>query len=122
MIDYIISQIGELSKTARDYYKVNPVVFLVIYIVCTPIFYYSLFRTLRALAKKLGKEVMLWSAIFLCVNVAPFLYVLLFGRNIPWWVYVIIAILIGQGVLSLLLKLRKKPADDPNMNKKFDGE
>jgi hypothetical protein len=122
MIDYIFSHIEEILNTARDYYKVNPVIFLVIYLVCTPIFYYSLFRTLRALAKKLGKEVMLWSAIFLCVNVAPFLYVLLFGRNIPWWVYVIIAILIGQGVLSLLLKLRKNPADNLTMNKKFDGE
>jgi hypothetical protein len=53
---------------------------------------------------------MLWSAIFLCSNVAPFVYVIFFGRNIPWWVYGIIAILIGQGVLSLVMKLRGKPA------------
>jgi len=42
--------------------------------------------------------------------VAPFLYVLLFGRNLPWWVYGILALLIGQGVFSLVWKLRGKPA------------
>ena len=110
MLAYVISKIEELLQAARDNYGVNPVVFLVIYLVCVPFFYYSLFRTLRALAKKIGKEVMLWSAIFLCANVAPFLYVLFFGRNIPWWVYIIIAILIGQAVLSLVMKLRRMPA------------
>jgi hypothetical protein len=109
MLEYVISKIEELIQTARDTYGVNPVVFLGIYLVCVPIFYYSLVRTFRALAKKLGKEVMLWSAIFLCANVAPFLYVLFFGRNIPWWVYGIIALLIGQGVLSLVMKLRRTP-------------
>jgi hypothetical protein len=107
MLAYLISKIEGLAQAARDTYGVNPVVFVIIYLVCTPFFYYSLFRTLRALTKKLAKEVLLWSAIFLCANVAPFLYVLLFGRNIPWWVYGIIAILIGQGVFSLVMKLRR---------------
>lgn len=97
-------------QTAREDYGVNPVVFLAIYLACVPIFYYSLFRTLRALAKRLGMEILLWSAVFLGANVAPFLYVLLFGRNIPWWVYLVFAVLIGQGVLSLVLKLRRRPA------------
>jgi hypothetical protein len=112
MWGYIVSQIDHLMQVARDHYGVNPVVFLVIYLGCTPVFYYSLFRTLRALAKKLGNQVMLWSGIFLFVTVAPFLYVLIFGRNIPWWVYLIIALLIGQGVFSLVRKLRQKPAED----------
>ena len=37
---------------------------------------------IRALAKGLGNEIMLWSAIFLCAAVASFVYVLLFGRNL----------------------------------------
>jgi len=112
MFEYICSKINEISTIARDNYGVNPTIFIIIYLVSVPIFYYSLFRTLRALAKKLGKEIMLWSAIFLCANIAPFLYVFIFGRNIPWWIYGIFAILIGQGVLSLILKLRKKPEID----------
>jgi ABC-type Co2+ transport system permease subunit len=110
MIQFVIVKIEALMQAARDNYGVNPVVFLVIYLVSAPFFYYSLFRLIRALAKRLGRQVMLWSAVFLCANVAPFLYVLLFGRNLPWWVYGIIALLIGQGVFSLVWKLRRKPA------------
>lgn len=94
-------------QTARDTYRVDPVVFLVIYLACVPIFYYSLFRTFRALTAKRSDEVMLWSAIFLASNVAAFLYVMIFGRNIPWWVYGIIAVLIAQGVVTLVSRLRR---------------
>jgi hypothetical protein len=110
MVQFVIAKIEALMQAARDNYRVDPVIFLVIYLGSAPLFYYSLFRMIRALAKRLGKEVMLWSAIFLCANVAPFLYVLLFGRDLPWWVYGVIALLIGQGVFSLVMKLRGKPA------------
>jgi hypothetical protein len=103
----IIATIQELMRTAREVYGVNPVIFLVIYFGCAPIFYYSLYRTLRAVAVKQGRQVMLWSAVFLGSNVAPFVYVLFFGRNIPWWVYAIFLILVGQGMVSLALKVRK---------------
>jgi hypothetical protein len=109
MVQFVIAKIEALMQTARDDYSVDPVVFLVIYLGSAPFFYYSLFRMIRALAKKHGKEVMLWSAVFLCANVAPFVYVLLFGRNLPWWVYAVIALLIGQGVFSLVTRLRGKP-------------
>ncbi len=111
MMQLVIAKIEALMQAARDNYKVDPVVFLVIYLASAPFFYYSLFRMIRALARRLGKEVMLWSAVFLCANVAPFVYVLFFGRNLPWWVYGVIALLIGQGVFSLAIKLRGKPAD-----------
>jgi hypothetical protein len=111
MLDYVISKIEELLRVARDNYGVNPVVFLIIYLVCAPVFYYSLFRIIQSLAKKLGKKVILWAAIFLCATIAPFIYVIFFGRNIPWWVYGIIALLIGLGILSLIMKLRKIPTD-----------
>ncbi len=110
MVEFILSQIRGLMQAARDNYRVDPVVFLVIYFASAPFFYYSLFRMIRALAQKLGTQIMLWSAVFLAATVAPFLYVLFFGRNLPWWVYGIIALLIGQGVFSLVRKLRGKPA------------
>ena len=109
MIQFVLSQIGALMQAARDNYGVDPVVFLVIYLVSVPVFYYSLFRMIRARRQEARQgRVMLWSAIFLCTNVAPFLYVLLFGRNLPWWVYGIIAVLIGQGVFSLALKVQEE--------------
>ena len=110
MMQYILAKIAALMQVARDDYAVNPIIFLVIYLISVPFFYYSLIRMIRALAKKQGKEVRLWSAVFLCATAAPFLYVLFFGRNLPWWVYGIIILLIGQGVFALVRKLRGKPA------------
>ena len=107
MIQFALSRIRELMQISRDTYNVEPVIFLVIYLAAAPVFYYSLVRTIRALAKGLGNEAMRWSAVFLCAVVAPFVYVLLFGRNLPWWVYGIIAVLVGLGVRSLVVKLRR---------------
>ena len=112
MIQYLTSSIQGLMQAARETYGVDPVIFIVIYLACAPLWYFSLFRTLRALATKRTNEIMLWSAVFLAATVAPFLYVLLFGHNIPWWVYALIAVLIGQGVFTLVQKLRR-PAEGP---------
>jgi hypothetical protein len=109
----VLGWVRETMNAARVNYGVDPVVFMVIYLASVPVFYYSIFRMVRALAKKLQKEIMLWSMIFLAATAAPFIYVLLFGRNLPWWVYVIIALLIGQGVYSLIRKLSKKPPRPP---------
>jgi hypothetical protein len=108
MIEFVLSRIRALMQVSRDTYHVDPVVFLVIYLVTVPVFYYSLVRTIRALAARQGTAAMRWSAVFLCAVVAPFLYVLLFGRNLPWWVYGIIAVLVGQGVWSMIMTLRGK--------------
>ena len=86
----------------------DPVAFLVIYLASVPVFYFSIFRMVRALARRQRNEVTFWSMIFLAATVAPFLYVLLFGRNLPWWVYVVIGLLIAQGVYSLVRRLTKK--------------
>ena len=102
----ILSKLEALMQAARHDYNVNPVVFVALMIAASPVFYYSIYRTVRALARQRGNEVMLWSAIFLAATAAPYLYVLLFGRNLPWWVYGILAVLIGQGVFSLVRKLR----------------
>ncbi len=110
MFQFIIAKMEALMQTARDTYSVDPVIFLVIYLGSAPVFYYSLFRVARAVAKRLGAEITLWGMIFLCANVAPFLYVLLFGENLPWWVYGVITLLIGMSVFSLLSKLRKPVA------------
>lgn len=106
----VLGSIRDLMRAARESYGVDPVAFLVIYLASAPFFYYSIFRMVRALAQRKQQEILLWSMVFLGSTVAPFLYVLVFGRNMPWWMYVVIALLIGQGVYSLIRRLRKKQA------------
>ncbi|HUJ74428.1 MAG TPA: hypothetical protein VL359_06195 [bacterium] len=106
----VLGTVRDLMRAARDDYGVDPVAFIVIYLVSVPFFYFSIYRMIRALARRRQQEIIVWSAVFLASTVAPFIYVLFFGRNLPWWVYVVIALLVGQGVYSLVRRLTRKPA------------
>ncbi len=103
----VVGSIRHLMEHARTDYGVDPIVFIVIYLASVPFFYYSIYRMVRALARKRQGEIVPWSMVFLAATVAPFLYVLLFGRNLPWWVYLLIALLIGQGAYTLVRRLRR---------------
>ena len=105
MIETIINWIGDLSATIRARHGVNPSVFLALSAVCGPLFYYSLYQMARSMKRdrsKLGR----WGLIFLAATVTPYLYVLIFGRNLPWWMYAVLVVTIGLGIRQLVGKLR----------------
>ena len=104
----VFGGIGDVMRSARTNYGVDPVAFLVIYLSSVPFFYYSIFRMVRAMARRKRSEITFWSTIFLAASVAPFLYVLFFGHNLPWWAYAVIGLLVGQGTYSLVRKLTKR--------------
>jgi hypothetical protein len=110
MVDSVLAWLQEMMRTARETYGVNPVIFLVIYLGCAPFWYYSLFRTLRAVARKIPGQVLPWSMVFLVTSVAPFVYVMIFGRNLPWWVYGVIAALVVESVWTLYRRVRQSRA------------
>jgi hypothetical protein len=107
----VIGEIGDLMRSARTNYGVDPVAFLVIYLASVPFLYYSIFRMVRAMAQRKKNEITLWGTIFLAASVAPFLYVLFFGHNLPWWAYAVIGLLVGQGTYSLVRKLTKRTGE-----------
>ena len=109
-VHFLLSKLREIMEMARTRYNVNPVVFLILYVVPGPFWYYTVFRTIRAIAKKNTKELMLWAMICLVLTVEPYVYVLIFGRNMPWWIYIIIGLLVAQGIFTLVRKLVKRPA------------
>lgn len=103
-----------IMDRARSTYGVNPVVFLAIFLGSGPVFYYSLFRLIQSLGRASGGGTGLWSSVFLAATAAPYLYVLVFGRNLPAWVYGILIALIGQGIWSLVRRLSKKSKGAPD--------
>ena len=103
----ILAWIQDQMTTARLQYDVNPVMFVGLMVACAPFFYYSIYRLVRAVAKKEKGRMALWSSVFLAATSIPYLYVLLFGRNLPWYIYGIFAALIAQGIYQLAGKIRK---------------
>ena len=105
MINAVVGWIGDLATTIRARYEVNPYVYLALSVACAPLFHYSLFRMARALRNDRGAFGR-WSLIFLVTTVTPYLYVLIFGRNLPWWVYGVLVAALGWGVYQFAGKLR----------------
>ena len=108
IVHLLIAAMRGWTEAARMSYRVDPIIWLIIGTAASPVFYYSIYRVVRAVTKKSSQEIMLWSMIFGCAVLAPYLYVLLFGRNLPWWVYAAIVLLIGQGAYTLVRKVRGK--------------
>jgi len=109
LIHTVLAWVDAQMNVARDHFGVDPVVFLVLLLGTRPVFYYAIYSMVRAIAKRKTNEITIWSMLFLLATAAPYLYVLFAGRNLPWWVYIIVALLLGQGIYSLVRRLRRKP-------------
>jgi hypothetical protein len=109
MWQLVVDTIRNWTRQAREIYAVDPVIFIVLLTACAPLFYFSIFRLIRAVAKKKTKDLPVWGTIFLASTAIPYLYVLIFGRNMPWWIYIILGLLLAQGAYSLVKRLRAKP-------------
>ena len=106
MFDAVAGWVTAKAAEIESGYSVNPWIFLGLMTACAPFFYYSIFRLAKGALKKDTRSLATWSTVFLAATALPYLYVLTFGRNLPWWVYAILAVLIAQGVWSLVRRLR----------------
>jgi len=106
IIDYL--------KGIAEAHEVDPLLFVLIYLVSTPPFLLVsgwLFHHIRR-EKPLALLVFVWA---LCYS-APYLYVLAVGRELPFWVYVMVAALIAGGLWlaarGLLRRIRRDRNSD----------
>jgi len=74
---------------------------------CAPFFYYSLYRLARAFTSMNAGQINLWSSVFLAATALPYIYVMVWWRNLPWYIYLILGAILTQVIWSLI-KRRKK--------------
>ena len=96
------------AATVSASYGVDPYLFIALTTICAPAFYYSIFRLTKALATGQRRHLSAWSSVFLGAAALPYGYVLVSGRNLPWWIYLILGVLLAQGVASLVRKLTNR--------------
>ncbi|NNU16189.1 hypothetical protein HK107_07635 [Parvularcula sp. ZS-1/3] len=104
-MDGILETVRELSAT----YNVNPVIFGILYIGGIPLFLgVAGWLAARAKAKK---SVTVQALLLLFLAIQPYLYVALFGENLPVWVYGVIAVMVAFGGWSTWRSVEKKKAE-----------
>ncbi len=103
----VINYLKEWLTQIRLKHGVNPVVFAVIYFAGVIPFWYSIYRIGRGIKSGNQNEVLTFGTILGLIILSPFCYVLIFGRNLPFWFWIIAALVIGLSFFSTVRRIRR---------------
>ena len=87
-------------------YGVNPFIFGAIYIGAIPFFSISVGWLIRNYRQ--GKSIVLPAVAATFFFISAYIYLIFVGKNVPFWVYGIIVLLLVVGVYSTIKKVRKQ--------------
>jgi ABC-type Co2+ transport system permease subunit len=89
-----------------DQYGVNPVIFGSIYIGAIPFFTLSIGWLVQNYRKQRSIVLPALSATFFFIS--AYLYLIVVGQNVPWWIYAIVVLMVGYGAYTTVRKVRSK--------------
>ncbi len=110
MLPAIEAWARNLISTIRVNYGVDPLIYLGLCVACAPPFYTALFFLLRAIARKDGRRAATLVGLCIFIYFFPGFYLIFFGHDLPWWVWATLAVLVGWGVVTLFLRIRRAGA------------
>ena len=87
-------------------YNVNPLIFGAIYVGAIPFFTASIAMLVRNY--RTGKSIVLPTLAAGFCFISAYIYLIIVGHNVPWWVYGVVVALIIFGAISTIRKVRKK--------------
>lgn len=100
----------EIAKTwffgLGEQYGVNPIIFGSIYVGAIPFFALSIGWLVRNYRKDQSIVLPAFLATFFFIS--AYLYLIIAGHNVPWWVYAVVVLMILYGAYSTVRKVRRK--------------
>lgn len=87
-------------------YGVNPFIFGAIYVGAVPFFSLSIGWLIRNYRK--GKSIVLPALSAMFFFISAYIYLMFAGKNVPWWVYGVVVLLIVIGAYSTIKKVRRQ--------------
>jgi pyruvate/2-oxoglutarate dehydrogenase complex dihydrolipoamide dehydrogenase (E3) component len=97
--------------TLAGHYNVNPLVFVIIYVGTIPLYVASIGWVVRRLLR--GRPYVMPASLAGLFYLSSYIYVLAVGRNLPLWVYGLIAVMIGGGAYFTIQNIRKRTGMNP---------
>lgn len=105
-----MSELFEMTKIwffgLGKQYGVNPIIFGTIYVGAIPFFTISVAWLIRNY--RMNKSIILPALSALGFFVSAYVYLIIVGQNVPWWIYGIVACMVIYGMWSTYRSLRKK--------------
>lgn len=108
MIDWAVRSVHHLWHQATAVYGVNPAVFVGLYLFSFLPFYYGVFRILRGAKRRSLNEAASGFAVNRFAWALPYLYVLVFGKNLPTLVTVLVLVWVIGSTAWMGLQLRNQ--------------
>ena len=87
-------------------YGVDPLIFGGIYVGATPLFTLSIVWLVRNYRKE--KSILLPSLLSVFFFISAYLYLIIEGENVPWWIYGLVLLMISYGGWTTVRLVRKK--------------
>lgn len=87
-------------------YGVDPIIFGSIYLGAIPFFMLSLTWLLKNYRK--NKSIVIPALSTIACFISSYVYLIMVGKNVPWWVYVIVGLMILYGAWSTYRTVCKK--------------
>jgi ABC-type Co2+ transport system permease subunit len=87
-------------------YGVNPLIFGAIYVGAIPFFSFSIGWLIRNYRK--SKSIVLPALAAMFFFISAYIYLIFAGKNVPWWVYGAVVLLVVIGAYSTVKKVRKQ--------------
>lgn len=100
----LLSDVWNYVQVLGETHNVNPVIFGVLYIGSIPPYLGALGWLVRNLRQHKPVAIPILSTLFFFI--LPSGYILLFGKDVAWWVYIIVAFLIVYGAYATLRKVK----------------
>ena len=101
----MFSYLQNCLNQIRINHGVNPEIFAVIYFAGVIPFWLSLYKIIAGLKKKNIAQVRSFGIILGIIIIAPFTYVALFGRNLPFWFWIVAFTVIGYSAYSVIRRI-----------------
>ncbi len=89
-----------------EQYGVNPIIFGTIYVGAIPFFTLSVAWLVRNYRQK--RSIVLPALTAAACFVSAYVYLIIAGRNVPWWVYVFVVLMLAYGTYATYRKIGKK--------------
>ena len=105
------NSVKEWFLSFGEQYNVNPIIFGAIYIGAIPFFTASIAWLVRNYRK--GKSIVVPILSAVSFFISAYLYLIIAGRNVPLWVYLVLAAMIIFGVFSTIKKARRQIEGGP---------
>lgn len=102
----MLTWIQNYFQTIGNNYHVNPLIFGSVYVGAIPFFSLSIAWLIHRY--KTGRSIVLPTLAAGSCFVSAYVYLLIVGQNVPWWVYAILVAMVIYGAYSTVKKVKKK--------------